>query len=52
MLAQGVTVISLVYDESSGVAKPAAEAAAAGLAEQGINVANVIPMPLDIADDS
>ncbi len=52
VLAQGVTVISLVYDESSGVAKPAAEAAAAGLAEQGINVANVIPMPLDIADAS
>ena len=52
MLAQGVTKISLVYDESSGVAKPAAEAAAAGLQAQGITVTNVIPMAIDLADGS
>ena len=52
VLAQGVTKISLVYDDSSGVAKPAAEAAAAGLAAQGIVVANIIPMAIDIADAS
>ena len=52
VLAQGVTNISLVYDESSGIAKPAAEAAAAGLKAQGITVANIIPMPIDIADAS
>lgn len=52
VLAQSVTKISLVYDDSSGVAKPAAEAAAAGLAAQGIVVANIIPMAIDIADAS
>jgi ABC-type branched-subunit amino acid transport system substrate-binding protein len=52
VLAQGVTNISLVYDESSGVAKPAAEAAAAGLQAQGITVTNVIPMAIDLPDGS
>jgi ABC-type branched-subunit amino acid transport system substrate-binding protein len=52
VLAQGVTKISLVYDESSGVAKPAAEAAAAGLEAQGIEVTNVIPMAIDLPDGS
>ena len=52
MLGQGVTKISLVYDESSGVAKPAAEAAAAGLEAQGIDVTNVIPMAIDLPDGS
>jgi branched-chain amino acid transport system substrate-binding protein len=52
VLAQGVTKISLVYDDSSGVAKPAAEAAAAGLKAQGIEVTNIIPMAIDIADAS
>jgi ABC-type branched-subunit amino acid transport system substrate-binding protein len=52
VLGQGVTKISLVYDESSGVAKPAAEAAAAGLEAQGITVTNVIPMAIDLPDGS
>jgi ABC-type branched-subunit amino acid transport system substrate-binding protein len=52
VLGQGVTRISLVYDESSGVAKPAAEAAAAGLEAQGIEVTNVIPMAIDLPDGS
>lgn len=52
VLAQGVTKISLVYDESSGIAKPAAEAAAAGLEAQGIDVTNVIPMAIDLPDGS
>ncbi len=52
VLGQGVTKISLVYDESSGVAKPAAEAAAAGLEAQGIDVTNVIPMAIDLPDGS
>jgi branched-chain amino acid transport system substrate-binding protein len=52
VLAQGVKTISLVYDDSSGVAKPAAEAAAAGLKAQGINVANIIPMAIDLPDGS
>jgi ABC-type branched-subunit amino acid transport system substrate-binding protein len=50
VIAQGVTKISLVYDDSSGLAKPAAETAAAALEAQGIDVTNVIPMPIDIAD--
>lgn len=52
VIAQGVTKISLVYDDSSGLAKPAAETAAAALEAQGIDVTNVIPMPIDTADAS
>lgn len=52
VIAQGVTKISLVYDDSSGVAKPAAKAAKAALEAKGITVTNIIPMPIDIADAS
>lgn len=52
VIAQGVTKISLVYDDSSGLAKPGAESAAAALEAQGIEVTNIIPMPIDIADAS
>jgi ABC-type branched-subunit amino acid transport system substrate-binding protein len=52
VIAQGVTKISLVYDDSSGLAKPSAESAAAALEAQGIDVTNIIPMPIDIADAS
>ena len=52
VIAQGVTSISLIYDDSSGIAKPSAESAAAALEAQGITVTNIVPMPLDIADAS
>lgn len=52
LLHAGVTNLSLVYDETNGLAKPAAESAAAGLEASGITVSNIVPMPIDIADAS